>query len=84
VAFTKLYDRKTPITAADLLNDRVLPFFDVHEVKLCRVLTDRDTEYCGNPEPQLQAGKFANFSSVLCTPGQRTFGLAESTRNSSR
>jgi hypothetical protein len=50
VAFAKLYDRKTPITAADLLNDRVLPFFDAHEVKLCRVLTDRGTEYCGNPE----------------------------------
>src|SRR6266853_5999156 len=25
VGFAKLYDRKTPITAADLLNDRVLP-----------------------------------------------------------
>jgi transposase InsO family protein len=50
VAFAKLYDRKTPITAADLLNDRVVPFFDEHEVKLCRVLTDRGTEYCGNPE----------------------------------
>jgi hypothetical protein len=33
VACAKLYDRKTPITAADLLNDRVLPFFDEHEVK---------------------------------------------------
>ena len=32
VAFAKLYDRKTPITAADLLNDRVVPFFDTHEV----------------------------------------------------
>jgi transposase InsO family protein len=50
VAFAKLYDRKTPITAADLLNDRVLPFFDAHDVKLCRMLTDRGTEYCGNPE----------------------------------
>jgi transposase InsO family protein len=50
VAFAKLYDRKTPLTAADLLNDRVLPFFDTHDVKLCRVLTDRGTEYCGNPE----------------------------------
>jgi hypothetical protein len=36
----KLYDRKTPITAADLINDRVVPFYDAHEVKLCRVLTD--------------------------------------------
>jgi transposase InsO family protein len=49
-AFAKLYDRKTPITAADLLNDRVVPFFDEKEVKLSRVLTDRGTEYCGNPE----------------------------------
>jgi transposase InsO family protein len=50
VAFAKLYDRKTPLTAADLLNDRVVPFYDAHEVKLSRVLTDRGTEYCGNPE----------------------------------
>jgi len=28
VAFATLYDRKTPITAADLLNDWVLPFFE--------------------------------------------------------
>jgi transposase InsO family protein len=50
VAFAKLYDRKTPLTAADLLNDRVVPFYDEHEVALLRVLTDRGTEYCGNPE----------------------------------
>src|SRR3982074_2949730 len=50
VACAKLYDRKTPITAADLLNDRVIPFFDSHEVKLLRMLTDRGSEYCGNPE----------------------------------
>ena len=50
VAFAKLYDRKTPLTAADLLNDRVIPFFDEQGVKLQRVLTDRGTEYCGNPE----------------------------------
>jgi transposase InsO family protein len=47
VAFAKLYDRKTPITAAELLNDRVVPFYDEHEIRLCRVLTDRGTEYCG-------------------------------------
>jgi transposase InsO family protein len=50
VALAKLYDRKTPLTAAELLNDRVVPFFDAHEVKLSRMLTDRGTEYCGNPE----------------------------------
>jgi transposase InsO family protein len=50
VAFAKLYDRKTPLTAADLLNDRVVPFYDDHEIGLLRILTDRGTEYCGNPE----------------------------------
>ena len=50
VACAKLYDRKTPITAADLVNDRVLPLFDSHGVKLLRMLTDRGSEYCGNPE----------------------------------
>ena len=50
MAFAKLYDRKTPITAADVLNDRVLPFFEDHDIRLSRVLTDRGTEYCGNPE----------------------------------
>src|ERR1700681_5044511 len=38
VAFAKLYDRKTPITAAEILNDRVLPFFEEHGIVLCRVL----------------------------------------------
>ena len=47
MAFAKLYDRKTPVTAADILNDRVLPFFEEHEIVLSRVLTDRGTEYCG-------------------------------------
>lgn len=48
--FAKLYDRKSAITTADLLNDRVVPFFDEKEVKFSHVLTDRGTEYCGNPE----------------------------------
>jgi transposase InsO family protein len=48
VAFAKLYDRKMPITAADLLNDRVVPFYDEHEIRISRVLTDRGTEYCGS------------------------------------
>jgi transposase InsO family protein len=28
----------------------VLPFFEEHGIALNRVLTDRGTEYCGNPE----------------------------------
>ena len=50
VAFAKLYTTKTPITAADLLNDRVLPFFTEQEVPVLRMLTDRGTEYCGKLE----------------------------------
>jgi transposase InsO family protein len=47
VGFAKLYDRKTPLTAADLLNDRVIPFYEEHGIPLQRLLTDRGTEYCG-------------------------------------
>jgi transposase InsO family protein len=47
VVFVKLYDRKNALVAADLLNDRVLPFFEQQDVPLLRVLTDRGTQYCG-------------------------------------
>lgn len=50
MAFVKLYDRKNALTAADMLNDRVLPFFEEHGVPLLRILTDRGSEYCGNRE----------------------------------
>mgnify|MGYP000846746890 CR=1 FL=1 len=46
----KLYDRKIALVVADILNDRVIPFFDEHESPLLRILTDRGTEYCGNRE----------------------------------
>ena len=49
-AAAKLYTTKTPITAADLLNDRVLPFFAEQGMGMIRILTDRGTEYCGKPE----------------------------------
>lgn len=49
VAFTKFYTTKTPITSADLLNDKVLPFFEEHNMWIFRILTDRGTEYCGKP-----------------------------------
>lgn len=50
VGFGKLYTAKVPVTAADLLNDRVLPFFEAEDVPVFRVLTDRGTEYCGRPD----------------------------------
>lgn len=49
-AVAKLYTTKTPITAADLLNDRVLPFMADMGMGVIRVLTDRGTEYCGKAE----------------------------------
>ena len=50
VAFAKLYTTKTPITSADLLNDKVLPFFEQNELPMLRILTDRGTEFCGKVE----------------------------------
>ncbi len=50
VAFAKLYTTKTPITAADTLNDKVLPFFEQQNLPMLRILTDRGTEYCGVAE----------------------------------
>jgi hypothetical protein len=53
VAFAKLYTTKTPITSADILNDKVLPFFEQQELPMLRILTDRGTEYCGKVEQTL-------------------------------
>lgn len=50
VVCAKIYNQKTPITAADTLNDRVLPLFEKHNLSLLRVLTDRGTEYCGRED----------------------------------
>jgi hypothetical protein len=35
---------------ADLLNDKVIPFYEKYEIPLLRILTDRGTEYCGTRE----------------------------------
>jgi transposase InsO family protein len=48
VAFAKVYTAKIPVTAADILNDRVLPFFEDQKIPVMRILTDRGTEYCGS------------------------------------
>jgi hypothetical protein len=50
VAFAKLYESKHAITSAEILNDRVLPFFEEQQIPLLRILTDRGTEYKGKPE----------------------------------
>lgn len=50
IVHCKLYDRKNALVAADLLNDRVVPFYEQHDIRLLRLLTDRGTEYCGARE----------------------------------
>lgn len=53
-AQAKLYNMKTALTAADCLNDKVLPFYEKHKVPLLRILTDRGTEYCGKETQDYQ------------------------------
>jgi len=50
IAFAHIYDRKNALVATHLLNNKVLPFFEEHDLKLMRMLTDRGTEYCGKRE----------------------------------
>ena len=50
VDFAKLYHTKIAITAAEMLNDRVLRFFQELGIRVSRVLTDRGAEYCGLPQ----------------------------------
>ena len=50
VAFAKLYESKHAITSADILNDKVLPFFEEQQIPLLRILTDRGTEFKGKRE----------------------------------
>ncbi len=50
VAQVNLYTEKSAITAADILNDKVLPFYAEQGVDMLRILTDRGTEYCGKSE----------------------------------
>ena len=50
VVHCKLYTSKIPLHSAELLNDRVLPFYQQHGLPMLRILTDRGTEYCGKVE----------------------------------
>ncbi|EMM87464.1 hypothetical protein LEP1GSC039_1277 [Leptospira santarosai str. 2000027870] len=44
MAMTKLYDRKNALVAADMLNDKVIPWFEEEGARLLRILTDRGTK----------------------------------------
>jgi transposase InsO family protein len=49
LAFGKLYTSKRQETAADVLYDRVLPFYQSHGLPIQAILTDNGTEYKGRP-----------------------------------
>lgn len=50
LAFAKVYTSKMPVTAADTLVDRVLPFYEALGVPVQAILTDNGREFCGKPE----------------------------------
>lgn len=50
VSQAKVYTEKTALTAADMLNDRVLPWYEEEGISVLRILTDRGTEYSGKIE----------------------------------
>jgi len=50
LAFAKLYSSKTPISAADILHSKVLPFFKAEGLTVQRIMTDTDSEYCGDTQ----------------------------------
>lgn len=47
LGFAKVYNSKMPITATDLLYDRVLPFYEALGIPVGAVLTDNGREFCG-------------------------------------
>ena len=53
LAFAKVYTSKMPVTAAELLYERVLPFYEALGVEVKAILTDNGREFCGRPESHL-------------------------------
>jgi hypothetical protein len=54
LAFAKLCTSKMPVSACDLLYERVLPFYDALGVSVGAILTDNGREFCGKPQSQLK------------------------------
>ncbi len=48
--WARLYTSKMPVTAVQILNNHVLPFFEEHGVKVETVLSDNGREYCGRED----------------------------------
>jgi transposase InsO family protein len=65
-------DRQTPITAAEILNDQVVPFYDENGIRLLRMLTDRGTEFCGTEFCGTQSHEYELYLAVEDIDHSRT------------
>ena len=79
-AFGKLYTSKRQETTADMLYDRVLPFYQSHDLPVQAILTDNGTEYKGRPmihlyEIFLELNDIEHRTTKVATP--RTNGFVE-------
>ncbi len=68
VAQAKLYSTKDALTAAELLNDRVVPMYEEFDIRLLRILTDRGTEYCGKNTIILISSTYLLKISIILKP----------------
>ena len=62
------------------MNDRILPFYENHDIPLLRVLTDRGTEYCGKVEYhpfELYLGTENIDHSIMKAYSPQTNGICE-------
>ena len=64
VASAKLSTTKSGLTVADMLDDRVLPLFGSQGIRLERVLTDRDSEFCGRHDEHTHEFFFLAVSDI--------------------
>lgn len=72
LAFAKCYSSKMPVTACDLLYERVLPFYDALGVPVKTILTDNGREFCGKPgKPSLRAAAGAGGHRAPQHQGQK-------------
>ena len=58
---------KNALVAADMLNDKVVPAYEAHGIRLLRVLTDRGTEYCGRYVRAQITSSWDDAKSILTT-----------------
>ena len=48
--WARLYTSKMPVTAVQILNNHVPPFFEAHAAKVQTILSDNGREHCGRPD----------------------------------